>query len=70
MTELTYETHTTPQPADERSRWVALVVLCGLGIAWATGAGRLETPRARLTAYAMSVGGPLVLAAGVLAVAW
>ena len=28
MTELTYESQRTPQPADERSRWVALVVLC------------------------------------------
>jgi hypothetical protein len=54
-------------------RWilgVALVLLCGLGIGWATGAGRLESRRARLIAYLLSLGGPLLLVAGALAVTW
>jgi hypothetical protein len=54
-------------------RWIvgiALVLLCGLGIAWATGVRRLESPRARLVAFAMSLGGPLLLTVGAVAVAW
>jgi hypothetical protein len=63
----------TGQSASLHLRWIlgiALVLLCGLGIGWATGAGRLETRRARLIAYVMSLGGPLVLVAGALAVTW
>jgi hypothetical protein len=54
-------------------RWIvgiALVLLCGLVITWATGAGRLETRRARVAAFAMSMGGPLLLAAGAFAISW
>ncbi|GII21252.1 hypothetical protein [Planosporangium mesophilum] len=63
----------TGQPSSLHLRWIlgiALVLLCGLGIAWATGAGRLETRRARLAVYSASVGGPLLLALGVVAAAW
>jgi hypothetical protein len=61
------------RPASLHLRWIigiALVLLCGLGVAWATGAGRLETRQARLIAYTMSLGGPLVLVAGALSVTW
>jgi hypothetical protein len=61
------------RPAALHVRWIlgmALVLLCGLGIGWATGAGRLASRRARLIGYVMSVAGPLVLFAGVLAVSW
>ena len=54
-------------------RWAlgfGLVVLCGMVIAWATGAGRLPGTRARLTAWAASFAGPLLLLAGALAVTW
>ena len=52
-------------------RWITgllLIVLCGLGIAWATGAFRLE--RGRMAAVVASVGGPLLLAFGFLVAAW
>jgi hypothetical protein len=51
-------------------RWapsVALMVLCGFGIAWATGASRLARRRARWTARFVSVLGPVLLLAGMLA---
>jgi hypothetical protein len=54
-------------------RWaigVLIVLLCGLGIAAATGARRLETARARRTAVLISLAGPLVLLAGFLAAAY
>jgi hypothetical protein len=54
-------------------RWAlgfGLIVLCGLAIAWATGAGRLPGTRARLAAYAVSFAGPLLLLAGALAATW
>jgi multisubunit Na+/H+ antiporter MnhB subunit len=53
-------------------RWVpgfALVILCGLAIAWATGAYRL-TGRARTLAVLTSLAGPVLLALGMLAAAW
>jgi hypothetical protein len=46
------------------------VLLCGFAIAWLTGAYRLPRRRARLGALALSVAGPVLLAAGVLAAAW
>lgn len=52
-------------------RWAAgllLVLLCGFGIAWATGAFRLD--RGRLAALAASLGGPVLLALGFLVAAW
>ena len=54
-------------------RWglgLLLVLLCGVGIAWATGATRLETRRARRLAVLTSVAGPLLLAAGFVAATW
>jgi hypothetical protein len=54
-------------------RWglgLALVLLCGAGIAWATGATRLENPLARRRAVLASLAGPLLLALGFLAAAW
>jgi hypothetical protein len=53
-------------------RWavpLALVLLCGLLIALATGAWRLPG-RDRATAVSISLFAPLVIAAGILAVAW
>lgn len=47
-------------------RWAVgllLTLLCGLGIAWSTGARRLPTPRARRTALILSLAAPLALAA-------
>lgn len=52
-------------------RWVAglvLVLACGAGIAWATGAARLE--RSRTRAVLLSFAGPLLLTAGFLAAAF
>jgi hypothetical protein len=54
-------------------RWAlgfGLVLLCGLAIGWATGAGRLPGRRARIGAFAVSLAGPLLLLAGALAVTW
>ena len=54
-------------------RWAigfGLALLCGLAIAWATGAGRLPRRGARLGAFAASLAGPLLLLAGALAVTW
>jgi hypothetical protein len=49
---------------------VVLLVLCGFGIAWATGALRLTGRRARSLALLGSFGGPILLFAGMLAYAW
>jgi hypothetical protein len=46
------------------------VLLCGFGVAWLTGAYRLPTPRARLTALSVSLAGPAVLTGVVLAATW
>ncbi|TWG25872.1 hypothetical protein [Actinoplanes teichomyceticus] len=54
-------------------RWVLgflLVLICGYGIAGATGARRLESPRARRCALLGSLAGPLLLLAGFLAAAY
>lgn len=54
-------------------RWaigVLLVLLCGLGIAATTGAGRLETAPARRRAVLISLAGPLALLVGFLAVSY
>jgi hypothetical protein len=51
-------------------RWgvgLGLTVLCGLGIAWVTGARRLIGRRARTGAVLLSLAGPLLLFAGMLA---
>jgi hypothetical protein len=53
-------------------RWVpglGLVVLCGFGIAWATGAYRMPGRR-RTLAVLLSLAGPLLLTIGMLAAAW
>jgi hypothetical protein len=49
---------------------VVLLVLCGFGIAWATGALRLAGRRTRSLALLGSFGGPILLFAGMLAYAW
>jgi hypothetical protein len=49
---------------------LGLVLLCGLGIAWATGASRLDDRRSRRRAYLACVGAPLLLTLGFLAAAW
>ncbi len=54
-------------------RWtigVLLVLLCGLAIAGATGARRLESARARRQALLLSIAGPLALLAGFLAASY
>lgn len=54
-------------------RWVpglVLLLLCGFGIAWATGALRLSGRRAKVVALIGSFGGPALLLIGMLAVAW
>ncbi|HZD96943.1 MAG TPA: hypothetical protein VE132_02120 [Micromonosporaceae bacterium] len=49
---------------------VVLLILCGFGIAWATGALRLVGRRTRTLALLGSFGGPILLFAGMLAYAW
>jgi hypothetical protein len=54
-------------------RWIpglVLLVLCGLGIAWATGALRLIGGRAKALGVLGSIGGPILLLAGMLAYWW
>jgi hypothetical protein len=54
-------------------RWIlglALVLLCGLGIASATGARRLENPRARRRAVLLSTFAPVAVLAGFLVAAY
>jgi hypothetical protein len=54
-------------------RWavgVLLVLLCGFGIALATGARRLDHPRARRCAVLCCVGAPVLLLAGFLAASY
>lgn len=53
-------------------RWaigLLLTLLCGVGIAWASGAPRLREPRARRWAVLLSLTAPLLLAATFLATA-
>ena len=49
---------------------VVLLLLCGFGIAWATGALRLTGRRTRRLALLGSFAGPILLFAGMLAYAW
>jgi hypothetical protein len=63
----------TGSSPDYSLRWipgVALLALCGLGIAWATGALRLADRRARTIAMLGSFGGPFLLLIGMLAYTW
>ena len=51
-------------------RWglgLTLVMLCGIGIVWATGAGRLPDRSARRGAVLVGLAGPLAITAGFLA---
>jgi hypothetical protein len=53
-------------------RWIpglSLVLLCGLGIAWGTGAARLPGRR-RMVAIVASVTGPVLVAVGLFAAAF
>jgi hypothetical protein len=54
-------------------RWLlgfGAVILCGLAIAWITGAPRLARRRGRLGGYLTSLGAPLLLLLGILAVTY
>ena len=54
-------------------RWllgILLVLLCGLGIVFATGALRLEDRRARRTAAVCGMAAPLLVTIGFLAAAY
>jgi hypothetical protein len=63
----------TGSSPDYSLRWIpgiALLALCGLGIAWATGAKRLADRRARTIAMLGSFGGPFLVLVGMLAYTW
>jgi hypothetical protein len=49
---------------------LALILLCGLGIAWATGATRLDDQGVRRRAYLACVAAPLLVLLAFLAVSW
>jgi hypothetical protein len=54
-------------------RWafgLAVILLCGLGVGWVSGASRLSRRRARLGAYATSLAAPLVPLAAMLIAIW
>ena len=54
-------------------RWaigLVLVLACGGGTVWASGATRLDRPRSRRIAVLVSFAGPLLLAAGVVVAAY
>lgn len=74
--EMVSSSATTAYAGDRSSlylRWIpglAMVLLCGLGIAWATGAFRMTSPRARTVALIASVGGPILITVGMLVATW
>jgi hypothetical protein len=49
---------------------LVVLLLCGLGAVWATGATRLEPPATRRPAFLACLGAPLLLTLGFLAAAW
>ncbi|WP_433613435.1 hypothetical protein ACQP2P_04150 [Dactylosporangium sp. CA-139114] len=60
-------------PSGLRVRWATgfgLVLLCALLLAWLTGAWRFARLRDRLTAWALTVTAPLVLAAAIVVAAY
>lgn len=60
-------------PSGLRVRWIVglgLVLLCGVGLGWATGAGRLGRLRTGLAAWLITLAAPLVLAAGIVLAAY
>jgi hypothetical protein len=57
-------------PASRSAVGIAMILLCGLAIARATAVRRLPTAAARRTATLLSVAGPLVLLAAMLAVTY
>jgi hypothetical protein len=69
-------TETIAYAGDDTSlylRWIpglAIVLLCGLGIAWATGSYRLSTRRAKMISLLTSIAGPILLTVGMLAITW
>lgn len=74
--EMVSSTETIAYAGDDSSlylRWVpglAIVLLCGFGIAWATGTFRLPGRRAKSISLLASLAGPILLAAGMLAITW
>jgi hypothetical protein len=59
-------------PAGLHLRWsigLLLVLACGAGVAWATGATRLDERRSRRRAVLFSFAGPLLLTLGFLVIA-
>ncbi|WP_433214520.1 hypothetical protein ACQP00_04100 [Dactylosporangium sp. CS-047395] len=60
-------------PTGLRVRWAAglgLIVLCGVLLAWLTGAWRFARLRDRLTAWTLTAAAPLVLSAAIVAAAY
>jgi hypothetical protein len=60
-------------PSGLRVRWAAglgLVVLCGIVLAWLTGAWRFGRLRDRLTAWTLTAAAPLVLGAAIVIAAY
>lgn len=49
---------------------MAAVLLCGVGMAWASGAARLATRTAKTTVWSLSLAGPLLLTVGLVIAAW
>lgn len=74
--EMVSPTETIAYSGDDRSlylRWVpelAIVLLCGFGIAWSTGSFRLSGRRAKSLSLLISIAGPILLTAGMLAITW
>jgi hypothetical protein len=74
--EVVSRTSTTAYAGDPSSlylRWIpglAIVLLCGFGIAASTGAFRLTGRKARTVALLASIGGPILVTAGMLAATW
>ncbi len=49
---------------------LTLVLLCGLGVGWGTGARRFSRAGTRVAACGTALAGPLLLAGGILAASW
>src|SRR5690606_24057265 len=72
MLSASHERAYAASPAGLHLRWaaaLALVVVCGLAIAWVSGATRLDDRRSRRRAVLLSVAAPLLLTLGFLTAA-